>query len=221
VHQGDRLFFSKNMFPTKSRIAWSVFSRTTIYNFSVDQERRNKMKKYVCIFVCALFVLTGVSSQAFAATMSQVAGTYQDVPAHVKIKVKKAGKDSDIVSGTLTITDTGTTTGSLVFDDGSGLPVPATCTLVKGKKLMCTLNARNLAISCAEWIAQLAASKGIAVYGYTIYWRLPVTTKIKVDKRTGRLKGKAKVKLKGWIEADTNLGNMSRKYNYQAKLVFP
>jgi len=197
----------------------------------MNGERRNNMRKYFCILLCGLFVLTATFGQAFAATMFQTDGIY-GVEIDAKIKVKKAGGDKSSSSGDVDIVASTATTGTFALDDfavpntvaATSTIITGTLTLFKGKKVEFAIDGAGFnAISATifRWISILAANDGIIINSATITIFLPIkTSKFKVDKNTGIPKGKAKLKLKGQINANTNQGTIIRDFKYQTKVGF-
>lgn len=190
------------------------------------------MRKYFCILLCGLFVLTATFGQAVAADMLDVAGSY-GVVIGAKIKVKKEGGDKSLGSGDVDISASTLTTGTFALDDflvpnlvsGTSTITTGTLTLFKGKKVEFAIDnpAGFNAISATifRWISLLAEDDGIIINSATITIFLPIkTNKFKVDKNTGTPKGKAKIKLTGRINANTNQGTLIRDFKYQAKVAF-
>jgi len=185
------------------------------------------MRKYFYIFLGALLVLTGISSQAFAATMVQTAdGGPYNVAIDAKIQVKKEGKDRNFSDGQVVITADSDTTGDFALDDEDnsiGI-VTGTLTMLKGKKVTFEVDAAGLDVieaTIIDWITNFAASEGVTVTNADITFDVPIKTgKFKVDKTTGIPKGKAKLKLKGLIRADADGDPISRKIKYQVKVEF-
>jgi len=189
------------------------------------------MNKYFCILLCALIVLTGAFGQALAATMEQVDGLHP-IEIHSKLKVKKAGKGENISSGDILVTSTGITTGNFLLDDyatpdivsGISTYITGTLELLKEKKVIFELDSAGynaIAATIFHWASNVAAAEGIIIYSAIVYIILPLKTgKFTVDKDTGLPKGRANLKFKGWVEADTSIGLINRNYSYKAKVEF-
>ena len=185
------------------------------------------MRKYFYILLCTLFVLTATFGPAFAADMDDVAaGSPYDITIKAKIKVKKAGGDKTISSGDVLITADTPTTGDFdLVDDGNPIEtITGTLTLLKGKKVTFVVDAAGLDVieeTIINWVTNLAAAQGVTVISADVVFDLPVKPgKFKVDKNTGIPKGKAKLKLKGRINAETDMGDESRKFKYQVIVEF-
>lgn len=188
------------------------------------------MKRHICMLVCAMFILTGISSQALAASMDQTAGIY-GVGIQAKLKVKKEGGDKSSSSGAVAIVASNATTGFFALDDyavpdslyGYSTFVTGTLTMFKGKKCVVEIDSDGLdAIGATifRWLSNYAASEGVTIYSATIYFEQVKTSKLKVNKSSGSPKGKVKLKIKGIIEADTSEGSIVRRYQYQTKVAF-
>lgn len=95
-------------------------------------------------------------------------------------------------------------------------------TIANAKKLLFTIDSEGyqwLAQALTEWLLEIAAREGFLITNPTVYYTfiVPKPSKISVDKKTGALKKRHKLKIKGSVEAQINRMWMERKFTLQTK----
>ncbi len=176
------------------------------------------MKKYYCILLFTLLAFVGSSAQSISATLNDVAGNY-NVSMQTKFKVKKLGSDASTASGQLTLNSGGT---FFLDEYGSSNDVSGTIYLdSKGKKIFFDLSSSGqaeLKDTLTDWLESAAAAEGVYVSNTSFTFTQIKIKKVKIDKRTNRATGKAKVKVKGTVSGYANGEWVETKFTYQAKI---
>ena len=177
------------------------------------------MRKYFCIAFCVILALAGLSIQAMAASLDDVAGDY-NVEIQAKFKVKKLGSDKTFTPGVLTLNAGGT---FFLDDFGTANDVDGSISLdSKGKKIFYQLSAAGTAAlkaSLTNWLENAAADEGVDITGVNFTFLEVKPSKVKIDKKTNRAKGKAKLKVKGTVSGTVDGSFEQSNFSYQAKIV--
>lgn len=145
-----------------------------------------------------------------------------------KWAVKKAGKDTGYNRVYYDVYAYTTATGSLwIYDINETCDtclnlVTGDVTIANAKKLLFTIDSEGyqwLAQALTEWLLEIAAREGFLITNPTVYYTfiVPKPSKISVDKKTGALKKRHKLKIKGSVEAQINRMWMERKFTLQTK----
>jgi hypothetical protein len=196
-------------------------------SFYMNGERGVKMKKYLCILVFALFVLTASFGQAFAATMYDAAyDQYADL--YTKVAVKGEGKAESYDPALFRIfyysNDPTLLTGYVYITEmASGVDLAAgEAVMVNGEKIYVTLDGygyQSIANALAQWIYEISLQEGFVITDPTIWFNfiVPPPSKIKVDKLTGEAIKKSKLKLKGLCDIEIFGQWITRKFKLKGK----
>jgi len=171
------------------------------------------MKKLYCILIAVIVLSLGLAAQSTAATCPDVAGTYE-VTYKRTFKAKGLGKDNWQGSDLLILEADGT----FMFGDATGT---YSCDK-KGKKIRLNLDESGLdelENYFAEIISDLAFKKGtdLEPWEITCIIQKVKISKIKINKKTAKPKGKVKIEVKGRASAEVDGKQEKGKFSYKGK----
>lgn len=172
------------------------------------------MKKFYCILIAAIIISLGLAAQSTAATCPDVAGTYE-VKYNRTFKIKGLGNEKWKGSELLILEDDAT----FMFGDATGT---YSCDK-KRKKIKLKLDDSGLdemEDHFVEIIIDLASDKGVILEpeDITCIIKKVKISKITVNKKNKKPKGKAQIEVKGTASAEVDGKQEKGKFSYIGKL---